>query len=57
MSHVFVVDKMPGVDVDSVETKLRSDAFTRQLRTQEFFRDFDRLRTGFVTKNVFSRYV
>ena len=41
--------------VDDVEDKIRYAAQTRRARTVEYLKDFDRLRCGFITRelNVF----
>ncbi|EDO33216.1 predicted protein [Nematostella vectensis] len=41
--------------VESLEDKIRLDVNARNVRLTEYFKDFDRLRTGFITKPQFER--
>ncbi|XP_062506736.1 uncharacterized protein LOC134183259 [Corticium candelabrum] len=46
---------MAAVSTHRVENKLRSAVKSRQVRVNEFFKDFDRLRNGFITRDQFQR--
>ena len=37
-----------------VEDRIRLAALAKRIRTTEFFKDFDKLRTGFITSECFS---
>ena len=42
-------------DVSEIEGRIRTLCLTKRLRPEEFFIDYDRLRSGYVTgKNNFS---
>ena len=41
------------LDVSQVEEKIRNAIFVRRSRTGEYLKDFDRLRTGFITSISF----
>lgn len=43
------------MSVLAVEDHIRQGIFARHARTDEFFKDFDRLRTGFISKAQFDR--
>lgn len=40
-------------DVNQVEEKIRNAILVRRSRTGEYLKDFDRLRTGFITSISF----
>jgi len=46
---------LPTTCVLAVEDHIRQGIFARHARTDEFFKDFDRLRTGFISKAQFDR--
>jgi len=43
------------VTIDNVLNKIKNAISSRKARTDEYFKDFDRLRTGFITKAQFNR--
>ncbi|KAJ3281298.1 hypothetical protein HDU76_008958, partial [Blyttiomyces sp. JEL0837] len=43
--------------LESVENKIQANIFAKRIRLNELFADFDRLRTGFVTRAQFRRCV
>ena len=52
--NVGSLQQLP-VSVMGVEDKIRNGILARHARTDEFFKDFDRLRTGFISKAQFDR--
>lgn len=46
---------LPTMTVLKVEDEIRNGILARHARTDEFFKDFDRLRTGFISKAQFDR--
>ena len=44
------ISRQAAVSTHRVENKLRSAVKSRQVRVNEFFKDFDRLRNGFITR-------
>jgi Ca2+-binding EF-hand superfamily protein len=40
---------------ESIEDKIRSVAFQKRIRIEEFFQDFDTLRSGYVSIDQFAR--
>lgn len=44
-----------AVDFELIENKLRAHAYTKRVRVIEFFRDFDRLRSGCISATQFRR--
>ena len=43
----------PAVALKEVEDKIRKAVHARNVRLTEYFKDFDRLRTGFITSKLF----
>lgn len=41
--------------MEALEKRLRTQVYQRRLRLNDYFHDFDRLRSGYVTKDQFSR--
>ena len=39
----------PSLNINDVEAKIRNAAQVRCARTDEYLKDFDRLRTGYIT--------
>lgn len=52
VSKAEIVRNTP-VDVDDVLARVRKNCLEQRIRVGEFFRDFDRLRSGFITANQF----
>ena len=46
---LFQTIKMTGAISDQVEDHIRTLSLTKRIRPSEFFLDFDRLRSGYVT--------
>ena len=40
-----------------IENRLRAHSYTKRIRVEEFFKDFDRLRTGYITTEQFRRAI
>ena len=52
VSKAEIVRNVP-VDVDDVLARVRQVTMQQRIRIGEFFRDFDKLRSGFITSNQF----
>lgn len=44
---------MVVADVAKVEEEIRNAALTKGIRTSEFFLDYDKMRSGYVTSKVY----
>lgn len=51
----FLQQPLQELSVSAVENEIRKGIIARHARTNEFFKDFDRLRTGFISKAQFDR--
>ena len=52
VSNAEIVRNNPD-DIDDVLARIRSTCSQQRIRVSEFFRDFDRLRSGFITAAQF----
>jgi len=52
LSKAEIVRNNPN-DVDDAVARLRNLCKQQRIRIGEFFRDFDKLRSGFITKSQF----
>lgn len=52
VSKAEIVRNQPD-DVDDILARIRSNCAQQRIRVGEFFRDFDRLRSGFITAAQF----
>ena len=50
VSKAEIVRNTP-TDVDDVLARVRKNCLEQRIRVAEFFRDFDRLRSGYITTN------
>ena len=53
--HYFFSSQQPGADetLQAIFDKMRVAVFKNRVRTIEFFKDYDKLRSGIITENQF----
>jgi hypothetical protein len=58
---VFKMDTCPNMDLaqrqelEMIESKIRSHVYSARLRISEYFKDYDRLHSGYISKSRFRR--